>query len=96
MIYKKLQLIYMDVDGSVKFEMFSNWKKLHTFLFDNIEIIDNDPDLAVYDVQEDDYKKSELLRLDIDERGRRRLKYAPDVPPSVLFEIINQRISAQL
>ena len=96
MIYKQLQLIYMDVDNSVKYEMFPNWKKLHMFLFDHIGIIDNDPDLAVYDVQEGDYKKNELLRLDIDERGRRRLKYSPDVPGSVLFEIVNRRASAQL
>lgn len=95
MIYKMLQLIYT-WEGEVKSVLFPNWKKLHMFLFEHSNIIDIDPDLGVYEVAQDDYKKMELLRLRIDERGRRQLNFAPDVPASVLFEIVTLRASAQL
>lgn len=95
MIYKMLQLIYT-WEGEIKTELFPNWKKLHMFLFEHSNIIDIDPDLGVYEVEEGDYKKSEHLRLKLDERGRMQLNYSPDVPASVLFEIINRRNSATL
>lgn len=95
MIYKMLQLIYT-WEGEVKSELFPNWKKLHMFLFEHSNITDIDPNLGVYEVAEGDYKKYELLRLKIDERGRTQLNYSPDVPGSVLFEIVNRHASAKL
>lgn len=85
MINKKLQLLYVK-DGVLENQIFSSFKRIHIFLYEN-----GVPE----ELQINDLEGNVLLHYINKEKGC-TLNYKMSVPGSLIFEIINQREGAPI